>query len=106
VRQWQGLEIQYHTATRKFKSYETPFSKKETAGDAFDMLFKKFKNSIIVVSYSSNSLPDKGTLVSLLKKYKSRVQVHQVEHLYSFGNQNHKVGNNANRVNEFIFVAF
>jgi DNA adenine methylase len=106
VRQWQGLEIQYHTATRKFKSYETPFSKKETAGDAFDMLFKKFKNSIIVVSYSSNSLPDKGTLVSLLKKYKRRVQVHQVEHLYSFGNQNHKVGNNANRVNEFVFVAF
>ena len=105
VRQWKGLEIQFDTVTRKFKKYETPFSSRDTVADAFDMLFRKFKDRILIVSYSSNSLPDKGALVSLLKKYKSRVHVHQVEHLYSFGNQSHKVGDNANRVNEFVFVA-
>jgi DNA adenine methylase len=106
VRQWQGVEIQYHTATRKFKRYDTPFASKDTVNDAFDMLFRKFKDRILVVSYSSNSLPDKGTLMTLLKKYKTFVQVHQVEHRYSFGNQNHKVGDNANQVKEFVFVAY
>ena len=39
-------------------------------------------------------------------KYKSQVRVHQVEHLYSFGTHGHKVGDNANRVMEFVFVAY
>ncbi len=106
VRQWQGVEIQAHTITKKFKRYETPFISKDTVYDAFDRLFKKFQESIIVVSYSSNSIPEKGDLVDLLKKYKSQVRVHQIEHLYSFGTHGHKVGDNANRAMEFVFVAY
>ena len=41
----------------------------------------------------------------MLKKYKDHVDVHEVEHLYSFGNQRFKVGDNANRVLEYIFIA-
>lgn len=57
ARDWKGVEIQEHTQTKKFKSYPTPFSTRKGAADAFDKLFKKFANSILVVSYSSNSQP-------------------------------------------------
>ena len=106
VRQWKGVEIQQSTITKKFKRYETPFYSKDTIYDAFERMFEKFKSQIIVLSYSSNSIPDKTDLVGLLKKHNKHVKVHQIEHTYSFGNQNHKIGNNANRVNEFIFVAY
>ena len=46
ARDWQGVEIQEHTLTKKFKSYPTPFSSRKGAEDAFDLLFKKFKENI------------------------------------------------------------
>lgn len=106
VRQWQGVEIQYDTVTKKFRRYETPFYSKDSIYQAFEKMFEKFKKQIIVLSYSSNSVPDKSELVNLLKKYKKHVKVHQIEHTYSFGNQGNKVGDNANKVNEFVFVAY
>lgn len=106
VRQWKGVEIQENTITKKFKRYETPFYSKDTIYDAFEKMFEKFRDQIIVLSYSSNSLPEKSDLMGLLKKHKKHVKVHQIEHTYSFGNQNHKIGNNANKVNEFVFVAY
>ena len=41
ARDWQGVEIQEHTQTKKFKSYPTPFYTRMGAADAFDRLFKK-----------------------------------------------------------------
>lgn len=105
VRQWQGVEIQYDTVTKKFKRYDTPFYSKDMIYEAFEKMFEKFKKQIIVLSYSSNSVPDKSELVNLLKKHKRHVKVHQIEHTYSFGNQGAKVGDNANKVSEFVFVA-
>lgn len=106
VRKWEGVEILHHTKTKKFRRYETPFLHKETIYDAFKNLIYQYKDSIIVISYSSNSLPDKADLVKMLKNIKSHVHVQQIEHLYSFGNQGFKIGNNANRVQEYIFVAY
>ena len=106
ARKWEGLAIQEHTKTKKFKKYATPFSSRDTVNQAFDRLFKKFKDSILVVSYSSNSIPSKSQMIELLRKYKNEVIVHQVEHLYSFGTHGHKVGHNANRVLEYVFVAY
>ena len=100
------MEIQQHTKTKKFKRYETPFRSKDTIYGAFDELFRKFRNSILVVSYSSNSIPEKAELVGMMKQYKSHVRVHQVKHVYSFGTHSHKVGNNANKVLEFVFVGY
>lgn len=50
ARDWKGVEIQEHTQTKKFKSYPTPFSTRKGAADAFDKLFKKFADSILIVS--------------------------------------------------------
>jgi DNA adenine methylase len=106
ARNWEGLEIQEHTVTKKFKSYPTPFSTRQGAYDAFDSLFRKFADSILVVSYSSNSLPTSQEMVSLMKRYKKNVEVIPVDYRYSFGNQGHKVGINKNSVQEYFFVGW
>lgn len=99
---WQGVEMQWHTQTRKFKSYPTPFSSKLGAHEAFDKLFEIHRNSIIVVSYSSNSFPTLEEIVDLMKKYKESVTVHKIDYKYSFGNQKEEIQNNS--VQEYLFV--
>ena len=106
AKNWSGLEIQWHTKTRKFVRYPTPFGTRHGAYDAFDKLFSKHRGSIIVVSYSSNAFPTLEEMMDLLGKYKSTVEVHAITHTYSFGNQSHKVGDNKNRVQEYIFVGY
>lgn len=104
VRFWDGVEIDHSTKTKKFKKYPTAFDGQAATYAAFPRLFEKFRESILVVSYSSNSLPTKSEIVDMLKQIKSRVTVFQVGHLYSFGNQ-HTNDTNANDVHEYIFVA-
>ncbi|MCP5105477.1 MAG: Dam family site-specific DNA-(adenine-N6)-methyltransferase [bacterium] len=101
---WKDVEIQDHTKTKKFKSYPSPFSSRTGAHDAFDKLFKKFKDSILMVSYSSNSLPTKEEILSLMAQYKKHVNVVSLDYRYSFANQGHKVSSNKNKVQEYIFV--
>lgn len=105
ARNWEGVEIQEHTQTKKFKSYPTPFSTRKGAADAFDHLFKKFKNNTLLVSYSSNSLPAQDEMVSIMSKYK-KVEVVPVDYKYSFGTHAHKVGDNNNDVQEYLFVGY
>ncbi|MBV5322481.1 MAG: Dam family site-specific DNA-(adenine-N6)-methyltransferase [Ilumatobacteraceae bacterium] len=106
ARNWQGVEIQEHTVTKKFKSYPTPFSSRNGAVQAFDLLFKRFSDSVLMVSYSSNSLPTLDEMVAIMAKHKSHVDVIPVDYKYSFGNQGNKVGNNKNTVQEYIFVGY
>lgn len=106
VRNWEGVEMQWHTKTKKFKSYPTPFKNEKGAYEAFEKLFYIHRNSILIVSYSSNSLPNKEDMLRLMKKYKSTVEVLSINHKYSFGNQGHKVGNNKNAVEEYLYVGY
>ncbi|MBF0234789.1 MAG: Dam family site-specific DNA-(adenine-N6)-methyltransferase [Desulfamplus sp.] len=103
---WKGVEMQWHTKTRKFKSYPTPFNSRSGTHDAFDKLFRKFKNSILIVSYSSNSFPTHEELTKLMAKYKSKVEVVAIDYRYSAGNQGHKINDNNNKVQEYLFVGF
>lgn len=106
ARNWNGVEIQANTQTKKFKSYPTPFSTRKGAANAFDLLFKKFEKSIIIVSYSSNSLPTLDEMVTIIARHKEHVEVIPVDYRYSFGNQGNKVGNNNNKVQEYLFVGY
>jgi DNA adenine methylase len=106
ARDWRGVRIQEHTATKKFKSYPTPFSSRKGAAEAFDRLFKRFRDSVLVVSYSSNSQPTLDEMLGLLAKHKAHVEVVPVNYKYSFGNQGHKVGDNNNDVREYLFVGY
>lgn len=104
ARDWRGVEIQTHTATRKFARLRSRFDSKATIHAAFADLFERFRDSILVVSYSSNSIPSREEMVDLLRRAKSKITVHSCDHRYSFGNQGHKVGDNNNEVAEYLFV--
>lgn len=106
ARDWQGVEIQEHTVTKKFKSYPTPFSSRKGATEAFDLLFKRFRESILLVSYSSNSQPTLDEMVAIIAKHKRHVEVVPVNYKYSIGNQGNKVDDNKNSVQEYIFVGY
>lgn len=103
ARDWQGVEIQQETKTKKFKSYPTPFSTKDGAAGAFDKLFAKFQDSILIVSYSSNSLPSQEEMIDMMKKYKKNVDVVLIDYKYSFGTRDTVKRNN---VQEFLFVGY
>ena len=105
ARDLKGVEIQEHTKTKKFKSYPTPFSTKNGAYEAFDKLFSKFSGSILIVSYSSNSLPTQEDMVALMKKYKEHVEVVPVDYKYAFGNQA-DAKTHRNSVQEYLFIGY
>lgn len=104
ARNWDGVEIQTNTKTKKFKNYPTPFSTKTGAYQAFDDLFYKYKDSILLVSYSSNSLPSKDEMINLLQKYKKCVDVIPINYTYFFGNQR-DAKTHRNNVEEYLFLA-
>lgn len=101
---WKGLEIT-DTTTRKIRSYDTAFSTKVRARDAFQKLFHHFRKSTLVISYSSNCVPAKSEMIDLLKNEKSKVTVYESAHRYHHGNHAHKVGDNKNEVTEYLFIA-
>ena len=100
---WEGVDMQWHTKTKKFKSYPTPFSSKSGTEDAFDKMFNRLRDSILLVSYSSNSLPTREEIISLMSRYKRHVEAIDIDYRYSFGNQR---GDNKNEVQEYLFVGF
>lgn len=105
ARDWEGVEIQQHTQTKKFKSYPTPFATRKGAADAFDHLFKKFSKSILIVSYSSNSLPTQDEMVAIMTKYKQHVEVIPIDYKYAFGNQS-DAKTHRNSVQEYLFIGY
>jgi adenine-specific DNA-methyltransferase len=98
---WQGEEIMYDTKVKKIKKKHTPFSYRSKAVDAFDKLFSKFKDSTIVLSYSSNGFPDLETLTGLMKQYKGDVRVERKEHRYHIGNH---ANSKRNQVEEYLII--
>ncbi|NMM96614.1 DNA adenine methylase-like protein [Bifidobacterium sp. DSM 109960] len=100
---WQGVTMQEHTKTKKFKSYPTPFSSRTGAAEAFDKLIERFKDSILIISYSSNSQPTKEEMLEILGRYKRNVEVVPVNYRYSIGTQ-HKA--NRNKVEEYFFLGW
>lgn len=105
ARDWTGVEIQQHTTTKKFRSYPTPFSSRVGATDAFDQLFQRYRESVLLVSYSSNSLPSLDEMTRLLAKWKSHVDVVPIQYRYGFGNQS-TAKTQRNTVQEYLFVAY
>lgn len=103
-KKWKGLNIQWNTKTKKFKQCKTLFSSKNKIYDAFETIFYRYQDKIIVLSYSSNSIPTKEEIITLLKRYKKKVNVYQIKYKYKFGNQGHKIHDNNNDVYEYIYI--
>ena len=99
---WRGLEIMTGTKSRKIPKRRTPFAYRHTITPALRDLFDRYRNSTIVLSYSSNSMPDEDTILALLRDVKSDVHVYAVPHRYSFGTHSTAL---RREVHEYIFVA-
>ena len=104
-RNWDGVDIQYNTKTKKFRKYPSPFDTKAGTHSAFEKIFSSYHDKKLLISYSSNSLPTKQELLELLESSGKTVEITEIDHSYSFGTHGHKVGNNNNRVQEYLFLA-
>lgn len=99
----EAAEIMQTSKVRKLRKRFTPFSYRRTAQDAFDRMFKKFSDSTLVLSYSSNGYPDLSELRGLMQRYKRRVEVFERPHRYHFGTHN-GVAKDRAVVREFLII--
>ncbi len=98
---WRGQKIMHDTRTKKLEKRYTPFAYKHSITEALRNTFKKFADSTIVLSYSSNAVPDAETILGLLGEVKSDVEVRPINHKYSFGT--HAAAQRRD-VSEYLFI--
>lgn len=98
---WRGQEIMHHTKTKKLAKKYTPFSYKRTVTEAIRQTIKQFRDSTIVLSYSSNAVPDAMTIEMLLRDVKDSVEIREVDHRYSFGTHS---AARRREVSEYVFI--
>ena len=64
---WRGQTIMEDTITKKIAKKYTPFAYKHTITAALRTTFQQFRESTIVLSYSSNALPHADVIEGLLR---------------------------------------
>lgn len=102
---WEGLEILKDSIVKKLKKKYTPFSYRSESHNAFREMFQRFRNSILVLSYSSNGYPDRHDLEHMLIEAKGRdnVSIVTANHTYHFGNHR-KVSRERKHVEEYLLI--
>ena len=98
---WRGQQIMENTRTKKLPKRYTPFSYKHSVTDALRRTIKQFQDSVLVLSYSSNAVPDAATIEALLHEVKDDVQVRPIDHTYSFGTH---AAAQRRAVSEYVFI--
>jgi len=74
--------VNHGTKHKRLKPVHDAWGSKNTIYDAYDRLLSRFRNSILVVSYRSDGIPTEQELVSLVRKYKTRVDVFRSDYKY------------------------
>lgn len=87
--QWQNL-IDEKSKHKKIKNGKNEWCNKGEIHQAFERLFKKFKDSILVVSYRDDGTPTINELVEMLKKHKKSIEVKKLEYKYVLSNGSSK----------------
>jgi DNA adenine methylase/adenine-specific DNA-methyltransferase len=98
---WRGQQIMEGTKTKKLVKRYTPFSYKHSVTEALRATFTQFAGSTIVLSYSSNAVPDAETIETVLREVKGSVEVRRMDHRYSFGTH---VAARRREVSEYLFI--
>jgi len=91
-------EIDRWSKHRRLKPRASEWTDKKLIYNAFDRLFRRYQNSILVVSYRSDGIPSESELVSILKKYKNNIRV---EH---YGKYKYVLSTNSES-KELLFIA-
>jgi adenine-specific DNA-methyltransferase len=82
--------VDYRSKHRRLKRQKSEWTDKKQIARAFDCLFERYQESIVVVSYRSDGIPSIPELVSILKRYKANVRVeHFGQYKYALST-NHK----------------
>ena len=87
--QWPNL-IDEKSKHKKIKNGKNEWCNKGEIHKAFERLFDKFKNSILVVSYRDDGTPTIDELVKMLEKYKKNIEVKKLEYKYVLSNGSSK----------------
>jgi adenine-specific DNA methylase len=75
--------IDYNKKHRPLKAAKSPWSEPKRIGDAFEKVFRRYEQSIVVVSYRSDGIPSEQELLGLVAKFKTHVRVfYQEEYKY------------------------
>ena len=103
VRDWKGVKIQEKSIVKKFKKYPSMFDTKQGSYDAITLLIKKYSKQIVVMSYSSNSLPTLKEINTIAKEFKRKFKAIKINYTYSFGTQK-KLNKMKNQIKEYIII--
>jgi len=79
--QWPNL-IDEKSKHKKIKNGKNEWCNKGEIHKAFEKLFEKFKDSILVVSYRDDGMPTIKELVKMLEKYKKAIDVKKLDYKY------------------------
>ena len=67
--------IDFRSKHLRLKRQPSDWTDKKRIHTAFDRLFRRFRESILIVSYRSDGIPSETELESLLKRYKCHVRI-------------------------------
>jgi len=84
---WPEL-IDESSKHKKIKNGKNEWCNKGEIHAAFEKLFNKFRNSILVVSYRDDGTPTIQELVNMLRKYKKSIEVKKLDYKYVLSNGN------------------
>lgn len=87
--QWGSL-IDYNTKNLKIKNGKNEWCNKNHIHRAFEKLFDKYRESILVVSYRDDGIPMIDELEMMLKKIEKKVRVEKLNYKYVLSNNNSK----------------
>ncbi|UJS17245.1 MAG: DNA adenine methylase [Candidatus Jettenia sp.] len=92
---WPDM-IDYKSKHKRLKIKPSVWTDKNKIQAAFDRLFQKFRDSIIVVSYRSDGIPSVEELVGILSKYKRTI--HETRR------KDYKYVLSKNEIEEILFI--
>ena len=87
--QWPNL-IDEKSKHKKIKNEKNEWCDKKEIHRAFERLFEKFKDSILVVSYRDDGIPTIPELISMLKKYNKNIEIKRLNYKYVLSKNNSK----------------
>ena len=82
--------IDKNSKHKKIKNGRNEWCNKGEIHQAFEKLFNKFKDSILVVSYRDDGTPTIDELVKMLRKYKKSIEVRKLDYKYVLSNRSSK----------------
>jgi len=85
-KQWKR-KIDEDTPNKRFMHESDAWLKKTEIKNAFDTIFEKYQDRIIVLSYRDPGIPSVRQLRSMLKKYKSNVSIRHINQQFALANK-------------------